>query len=298
VSASLRPLTAEDAQSVADLFSAYDAFHNGITDRATADDVLDWWRRVDVTVAAVDDEGRILGFGSLRRRGNCYVADNFVHPDARGLGVGSLILDWSERRTADAGLPAIRAATSATDPAGKALLESRGYGYIRSFYRMVVDLEEQPPAPEWRDGFAVALEPEQERLLYEALEEAFADHWGYEPRTFEEWIAHNGPFADRLCYLVRASDGTVAAGQICDEDRFGTAWIAVLGVRPAWRRRGLGELLLRQAFHDLYARGRHRVTLGVDAENTTGATRLYERVGMAVSSQDDAYEKVLEPVGR
>jgi ribosomal protein S18 acetylase RimI-like enzyme len=69
--------------------------------------------------------------------------------------------------------------------------------------------------------------------------------------------------------------------------------VAVLGVRPAWRRHGLGEALLRQAFHDLYELGRRRVGLGVDAENTTGATRLYERVGMHVVWREDAYEKVL-----
>ena len=50
-------------------------------------------------------------------------------------------------------------------------------------------------------------------------------------------------------------------------------------------------------FFDLYALGRRRVALGVDAENTTGATRLYERVGMVVSWQDDAYEKILVPAG-
>lgn len=295
MSVSLRPLTTEDAQAVADLFSDYDAFHNGITDRATAEDILDWWRRVDSAIVAVDDEARLIGFGSLRRRGECFVADNFVHPDVRGRGVGPLLLDWCEEQTSAAGLPAIRAATAASDLAGKELFERRGYGYIRSFYRMSVDIHEQPPAPEWQDGFSVSLEPEAERVLHETLEEAFADHWGYEPRTFEEWIAHNGPLADRLCYVVRAEDGTVAAAQICDEDRFGTAWISIIGVRSAWRRRGLGEALLRQAFHDLYAKGRHRIMLGVDAENTTGATRLYERVGMTVSSQDDSYEKALEP---
>ncbi len=295
MSVSLKPLAVEDAQAVADLFSDYDACHNGITDRATAEDFLDWWRRVDGTIGVVDQQSRLVGAGSVRWRGAYCVADNFVHPDARGRGVGSLLLDWCEGRTAEAGLLSVRAATSASDPAGKDLLESRGYRYIRSFYRMVIDLGEQPPAPEWPDGFSAALEPEEERVVHETLEEAFADHWGYEPRAFEEWIAHNGPLADRLCYVVRAEDGTVAAAQICDEDRFGTAWISILGVRPAWRRRGLGEALLGQAFHDLFARGRHRIALGVDAENTTGATRLYERLGMTVSSQEDAYEKALEP---
>src|SRR2546423_12212862 len=123
---------------------------------------------------------------------------------------------------------------------------------------MAIDLEEQPPEPSWPEGFRFAFEPEEELLLYETLEEAFADHWGHEDRTFEQWMAMNGPLADRMCYLVRAPDGTVAAAEICDEERFGTAWVSILGVRAAWRRRGLGEALLHQAFHDLYARGRRR----------------------------------------
>jgi ribosomal protein S18 acetylase RimI-like enzyme len=83
----------------------------------------------------------------------------------------------------------------------------------------------------------------------------------------------------------------VVAAQVCDEDRWSVAWVAILGVRRDWRRHGLGEALLRQAFHDLAERGRRRIVLGVDAENTTGATRLYTRVGMAVAYQEDIYEK-------
>ncbi len=294
MSVSLAPLAAGDAPTVADLVGDYQAFHRGSRGRATAGEVLDWWQRVDGgRTGVVDERGRLVGAATLRRRGNCYLADNYVHPDATGLGAGSLLLEWGERRAAEAGLAAIRASAPATDPLGKALLERRGFRYIRSFYRMTVDLDEQPPAPTWPHGFRFALEPNEEQLIFEALEEAFADHWGYEPRTAAEWLAQNGPLATRLCYLVRTGDGTVAAAQICDEEWFGTAWVAILGVRPAWRRHGLGEALLRQAFRDLYARGRRRIALGVDAENTTGATRLYERVGMQVESQDDAYEKML-----
>jgi ribosomal protein S18 acetylase RimI-like enzyme len=180
------------------------------------------------------------------------------------------------------------------DVGGKELLESRGYRYIRSFYRMAIDLDRPPSAPTWPEGFTVALAPGDGHAIYETLEEAFEDHWGHEPRTYEQWMAQNAPLEDRLCYVVRAADGAAAA-QVCDEERFGTAWVSILGVRAAFRRRGLGEALLHQAFHDLYARGRRRVSLGVDAENTTGATRLYERVGMRVVLQDDAYEKLLEP---
>ena len=50
---------------------------------------------------------------------------------------------------------------------------------------------------------------------------------------------------------------------------------------------GLGEGLLRTAFATLHARGLRRVGLGVDAENVTGALRLYERAGMRKVGQTD-----------
>ena len=53
-----------------------------------------------------------------------------------------------------------------------------------------------------------------------------------------------------------------------------------LAVRPSWRGRGLGEALLRAAFAEFRRRGVATVGLKVDADNPTGAVRLYERVGM------------------
>lgn len=65
-------------------------------------------------------------------------------------------------------------------------------------------------------------------------------------------------------------------------------WVSILGVRPPWRGRGLGLALLRHAFREI---GRPTVRLGVDAENVSGAVRLYERAGMRVERRFDTYEK-------
>ena len=67
----------------------------------------------------------------------------------------------------------------------------------------------------------------------------------------------------------------------------------MIGTRTAWRRRGLGLALLLHAFREFYARGIRRSTLGVDSENPSGATRLYERAGMHVESESVTYEKEL-----
>jgi mycothiol synthase len=51
--------------------------------------------------------------------------------------------------------------------------------------------------------------------------------------------------------------------------------------------------LLHQAFGEFYRRGERVVALGVDADNSTGATRLYERAGMRVHAEDVTYQKEL-----
>lgn len=66
-----------------------------------------------------------------------------------------------------------------------------------------------------------------------------------------------------------------------------------LAVRPAWRQRGLGLALLQRVLREFYRRGTRQVGLGVDAHNPTGATRLYESVGMQVESEYIVYEKEL-----
>lgn len=69
--------------------------------------------------------------------------------------------------------------------------------------------------------------------------------------------------------------------------------MALLGVRRAWRRAGLGEALLLRSFAEFRRRGYTRGTLGVDASSVTGATRLYERAGMRVYRDTVFLEKQL-----
>jgi ribosomal protein S18 acetylase RimI-like enzyme len=73
----------------------------------------------------------------------------------------------------------------------------------------------------------------------------------------------------------------------------GIGWVGTLGVRRAWRKRGLGEALLLHSFGEFYKRGMKTIGLGVDAENPTGATRLYKKAGMSVAAEYVIYEKEL-----
>ncbi|MEZ5089508.1 MAG: GNAT family N-acetyltransferase [Micropruina sp.] len=57
-------------------------------------------------------------------------------------------------------------------------------------------------------------------------------------------------------------------------------YVANLGVLRSGRGRGVAKALLHAAFARAQADGRAAVRLHVDAESPTGATRLYESVGM------------------
>ena len=72
-------------------------------------------------------------------------------------------------------------------------------------------------------------------------------------------------------------------------------WVSQLCVRQPWRRQGLGMALLLMAFAEFHRRGNKRVGLIVDAASMTNATRLYEKAGMHIARQSDAYEFELRP---
>jgi ribosomal protein S18 acetylase RimI-like enzyme len=55
--------------------------------------------------------------------------------------------------------------------------------------------------------------------------------------------------------------------------------------------------LLRRSFATFADRGVRRVILNVDAENSTGATALYERAGMRVVNRWDLWERLLGKPG-
>ena len=60
-----------------------------------------------------------------------------------------------------------------------------------------------------------------------------------------------------------------------------SAFVKDLVVRESWRRRGLGEALLRHVFTVFAARAAGAVELKVEAANAS-AVGLYERLGMRV----------------
>ena len=236
-----------------------------------------------------------------------------LHPDYEGLGIDRFLLEWGEQRAMKVlpnlpeGLrfaPQVGAYSKAT--AFKELFEALGYTHIRSSYRMRIDLDGAPPAPVWPEGISLRpYNPETDtEAVYRADIDSFRDHFGFVEEPFEaglERFRHfllGGPGFDPAIQFL-AMDGEALAGIcLCRAHSFddpNQGWVSTLGVRRPWRKRGLGLALLRHAFGEFHRRGVHSVGLGVDAENLTGALRLYEKAGMRIHNQFDLYEKEIRP---
>ena len=233
-----------------------------------------------------------------------------VHPEYGGLGIGTWLLQWAEERackeldelSADLRFaPRVGIYRPAKD--SKKLFEDMGFTQIRSSYEMRIDMEEAPPAPLWADGITLkTADPEKDiQAVYEADKESFRDHFGYVEEPFEEGLARFKHFklgegSDPSLWFLAMDGDEIAGICICRPKSYNdpqAGYVNILGVRRAWRKRGVGLALLQHSFGEFYRRGNRKVGLGVDAENLTGALRLYEKAGMHVHQAFDLFEKTV-----
>lgn len=314
----LRSPSLRDAPAIADLINEVTRTEIGVpwtTVEETRDELTSPERdRAPEEVLMVEPDGTVAGYLQF------WVPSppvtqiemlGFVRPRLWGRGLNAWLLRLGEARAgaAASGAPAGRrvalqvARFADNEPAGR-LFASLGYGYTRTFWMMRIDLAVPPPPPNVPAGIRIRnLEPGvDEARLHAALAEGFADHWGGPFPAFEQWrheeIEGEGSVFDPSLWFL-AVDGDEIVGAACCRPSSprseGTAEVSDLAVRGPWRRRGVGHALLLTAFGAFHRRGIGHAELGVDAENPTGATRLYERAGMHVAFSWEFWEKELRP---
>ncbi len=286
----LRQLREEDADAVAELF--VEAF--GESRRMDGGEIREWLRNEALqpeNLRVLVQDGNVVGYADI------WIAAGTMDLDAAAPGRWPAIFDWAEARARDEGVQRVRS-FFADGHQLEAFVAARGYRSIRASYTMEIELDDDPPAlPAAPDGIEIRSyrHPDDEQATYEAQEEAFADHWGHNPQPIETWrefsVKQTG-FDPSLWFL--AWDGEDVVGLSLNflerSGDPGYGWVGTVGVRRAWRRRGVGEALLRHSFRALHDLGQRSVRLSVDAESLTGATRLYERTGMRVIRQSNTWE--------
>jgi ribosomal protein S18 acetylase RimI-like enzyme len=290
ISSRLRKLREEDADQVAALF--LDAF--GDARKLDAREVVSWLRDPDLQpedLRVLEEDGRAVGYCDVAARKDAL----FV--DLAAPGRWTELLDWAEGEATRRDLHL----TSLFVPHAHELAHiaaGRGYEKRRESLTMEIALDDPPQDGDFGPLEVRTYRDEDHDALIAVLNEAFVEDpfWReVTPPRFSVRFLGTPGYDPTLWFLLWDGDELVGFALCVPE--LGTetdvGWVSWLGVRPPWRRRGLAEALLQRSFTELYARGKRRVRLGVDAQNVTGALRLYERVGMRAVRRYGSWQKDL-----
>jgi RimJ/RimL family protein N-acetyltransferase len=196
-------------------------------------------------------DGRIVGYQEfINRHAHADVTgDGYVHPEYQGQGIGTTMLRALEVRAreemklAESDLRVfIRNGMMAGDERSRQMHEAEGYRPIRFSWHMEIKLEEAPRLPTWPDGIELRpfVKEQYDHALFEAHEESFSDHWGYNPHTFEHWQHHMSGREDHdpsLWFVAWDQRSAEIAGYSLCRYRMGHGWVGLLGVRRPWRKR-------------------------------------------------------------
>ena len=265
--------------------------------------------RRDLILAEVEGEIVAEAQTDVRTRDGIGVhhVEGWVDPAWRRRGLGRALLHWSERRAAEVARVdgrgpkrQIRSWPDELQVGATTLLESEGYAIVRYGFLMVRDLAASIPDRPLPDGLEVRPVVEADhRRIWDADEEAFRDLWSPAVRTEEDfvsWFAE--PDLDTSLWRV-AWDGNEVAGSVmtvilpAENEVLGLrrGWLEHIGVRRSWRRKGIASALVVSALQGLRDAGMTEAALGVDAENQSGALRLYEALGFHRSRTGVLYQK-------
>ena len=145
---SLTPVTAADAAAVTGLVGAHESLLYPRSSFSQAD-LEDEWHELDLEQDArvVRDGERIVGYCVVRERVEPRRVEAYVHPDAFGRGIGTLLATALEEDAAHDGVRRIQNAVLEADSDARRLLESLGYRAVRVFRELRIELPEEPPPP-------------------------------------------------------------------------------------------------------------------------------------------------------
>jgi len=295
---SVRPATMNDINAVYELIAKQRTIDFG-SPLISLDDLQIRWENADLEMDTLTAfiEGELAGYAELRDGDAPFI---FL-ASRNDLDLGYQLLSLLEQKAAaraDETIELITQISERNQPLIQ-LFASSGYRSNLSFIIMELKLETPPKNPEWTKGVTVRafVTGQDEEATYRTDEEAGEDKGYHTPLTYEGWIKRMGmdreTFDPSIWFLAFEENDIVGVALNAYDRDSDTVWVDHLGVRRAWRKRGIGKALLLHSFDEFYRRGIKTVKLSVDSKSLTNAPRLYENVGMKTVQEYHIYRKEL-----
>lgn len=261
------------------------------------------WRAKDHTIEVTDTNGVVVASAWVEfdlRAEHEYRA--YLHgevvPEYRRQGLGSYMMNWMESQAHQffATLPNDRPCVLRimfTDSRQDAveLYEKFGFQFFLAEDEMHRDLKQPIPSISLPTGMNFV--PWSPGYAFQVYNDAFRDRPGFPNWTEAVWrqnFTGFDTFRPELSLMVMAGEQPAAYAVSAVESNQG--WIVQMGVRPAFRNKGVGGTVLAEAMRRFKTEGLDTAALEVNVNNPQAA-RLYERFGFVLVKRVTIYHKVV-----
>ncbi len=260
------------------------------------------WLDAELDTRVIEEAARLVAFGYIWhepsgvRLERAYL-DGTVDPDHRRRGIGTRLIGWQMQRARSVlesyghDLPRFMRVEAFDWLDSHHLYAASGFEPVRWMQEMVRSLGQIPARAAIPGITIVPWSDRHSEPARRVSNAAFADHWGSTPKSAETWKERIAGFGCRLdlSFLAMAGDepvGLVLNGHYeGDEAVTGRVdgWIDLLAVLGEFRKRGVASALIQRSLEAFRAEGFSHAMIGVDSDNPTGASRLYQKLGFEVT---------------
>ncbi|MBU7014985.1 MAG: GNAT family N-acetyltransferase [Theionarchaea archaeon] len=263
----------------------------------------------------VEMDGDVIGYTEVWREDLedvcVYPHAAYLLPEWRGKGIRRAMVHYNEQRGREIRLTHLiekphffQAWTQETETHWVSLLESENYAPVRFSVRMARSLSEPIPDAPLPEGIEVCpARPDQYWAIWRATCQSLRELWQgsrFRDEMFEEWMG-DSTFNPALWVVAWDAENKVA-GAILNfideaenkEYHHRRGHVEFVTVAQPYRGKGLAKALIARSLSRLKEEGMIEAVLGVDADNPSGALRLYERMGFSPVRRRATYQKSMD----
>jgi mycothiol synthase len=264
----------------------------------------------DFLFAEVD--GRVIGYTRIwwsKDPSGLYLYNHSAAllPEWRGKGIRNAMLRHNEQKLREmaqahpADSPRMfQSFVMDTEKDWISVLISEGYSVYLYGFTMVRPNLENIPELSFPEGIELRpAKPEHYRAIMDAWNEACKDMRGIVPISdqFFKWFQESPLFDPSIWQIAWHKEEVVGTvinfidqreNSQCNRKR---GHVENISVKRHWRGRGIAKALIARSLRILRERGMTDATLGVDAENPSGALHLYRKMGFQVQKTTVIYRK-------